>query len=55
MKLNRNRLGLKVETEPTLRDVRCPVCDKLICKASLGAKVEIKCPRCKIINKLQVR
>ena len=53
MKLN--RLGLKEKMELTLRDVRCPVCDKLICKASPGAKVEIKCPRCKTISNLQVR
>lgn len=35
-----------------LREYRCPVCNKLLFIGLLsGAKIEIKCRNCRIINK----
>lgn len=34
-----------------LADIRCPECDKLLLKlAAMYARVEVKCPGCKVIN-----
>ena len=30
-----------------LAEVRCPECNRLLCKAELGMTVSVKCPRCK--------
>lgn len=34
-----------------LKEVRCPHCNKLLAKVRTAEALEIKCPRCKAINK----
>ena len=33
-----------------MKDFRCQQCNRLLAKIGGGAKVEIKCPRCKSMN-----
>lgn len=33
-----------------MRDFRCKFCHRLLAKVGEGAKVEIKCPKCKTMN-----
>ncbi len=37
-----------------MKDMRCPNCNQLLLKVDY-IKGEIKCPRCKKINKLEVK
>lgn len=36
-----------------MKEIRCHICNQLLLKADI-VKGEIKCPRCKKINKLEV-
>ena len=37
-----------------LAEVRCPRCNRLLCKAELGMTVDVKCPRCKWHGRITV-
>jgi LSD1 subclass zinc finger protein len=43
------------EDELLMIEVRCKKCDKLLMKIKGTAYVEIKCPRCKAINKYNIK
>lgn len=56
-------LGTKDWKENALKDVKCPgefhnsSCGRLLFRANLvpGQVVEIKCPKCKVIRKIEVK